>query len=316
MKDETILITGSAGLIGRGLVRRLEATSTQIIRYDLRHQDDGERRDLHDPVSLENAVRRATGIVHLAAVARVGEGESDPDRCWSTNVHATQALLSLASRNDVRPWVLFGSSREVYGHQTCFPVNEDAPFRPMNTYARSKVAAERLMDAAREEGLPIATVRFSNVYGDTEDYADRVVPAFAAAAAQGGTLRMDGPANALDFTHVDDVVEGLHRVMAVLSAGEKRLPIVHFVSGVRTTLAELAAMALERGAPGTRVAKAPSRSYAVGEFFGDPARARALLGWRAGVSIESGLADLILAYAQAMPVLKINATRTAFAARV
>jgi nucleoside-diphosphate-sugar epimerase len=299
MKDETILITGSAGLIGRGLAKRLERTSAQIIRYDLRHRDPDGHHDLHDALSLKNAVRRATGIVHLAAVARVGEGEDDPERCWSTNVEATRSLLRLASQNDVQPWVLFGSSREVYGQQTSFPVNEDASFKPVNAYARSKVAAERLMEAAREEGLPIATVRFSNVYGDTADYADRVVPAFAAAAAHGGTLRMDGPGNALDFTHVDDVVEGLYRVMTMLSAGEKRLPIVHLVSGIRTTLAELAAMAIANGARGTRVSEGPSRSYAVGEFFGDRARALALFGWRARVLIESGLTDLISCYAQA-----------------
>jgi nucleoside-diphosphate-sugar epimerase len=71
-------------------------------------------------------------------------------------------------------------------------VAEDAPLSPRNVYARSKVAVEQLTEEARERGMIAAVVRFSNVFGDTEDHADRVVPAFARAAAAGGTVRVDG----------------------------------------------------------------------------------------------------------------------------
>jgi nucleoside-diphosphate-sugar epimerase len=139
----------------------------------------------------------------------------------------------------------------------------------------------------------------SNVYGDIEDYPDRVVPAFAAAAARGGVLRLDGPENVLDFIHLDDASDGLLRVIAMVAAGEKMMPTVHLVSGIPTSLAALAGMAIAQGAPGTRMVAQAPLAYAMREFVGDPARARSLLSWRATVPIWTGVADLISAFARA-----------------
>jgi nucleoside-diphosphate-sugar epimerase len=300
VQRERILITGSAGLIGRATATRLASNSAEIIRYDLRHRQKSGRHDLHDVADLEHAVKGATGIVHLGAVSRVGEGENDPARCWSTNVEATRHLLQLAAGSRERPWVVFASSREVYGQQKQFPVSEDAPLRPANVYARSKAAAESLIGMAREEGLRACVVRLSNVYGDIDDYADRVVPAFAAAAARGGFLRVEGPENALDLVHLDDTVDGLCRIAGMFSAGEKQVPLLHLVSGARTTLAELAGIAVSEGAPGTKAVQTSPRSFAVREFYGDPARARAVLGWRATIPIRTGFANLVSAYARAL----------------
>jgi nucleoside-diphosphate-sugar epimerase len=301
MKNQRVLITGSAGLIGRGIAKRLQDSNAEIIRYDLRHEPGAGRHDLLDRVSLERALRRATGVVHLAAIARVNEGERDPLRCWATNVEATRVLLELACQCSVPPWVVFASSREVYGQQSDLPVSEDAPLQPANTYARSKAVAETLFAAARDRGLNAAIVRFSNVYGDIDDYPDRVVPAFAAAAARGGALRVDGADNVLDFTHVDDAAEGLLRVVRMVVAGERNPPPVHLVSGVRTTLGDLAALAVEHGAPGTRIIDSSPRAYAVRAFVGDPSRARALLGWQASVTLEDALPALISGYQAAAP---------------
>ena len=300
MINQRILITGSAGLIGRAIAKRLEQSNAEIIRYDLRHELGAGRHDLLDRVSLERAVRRATGVVHLAAVARVNEGERDPLRCWATNVEATRVLCELASQSNA-PWVVLASSREVYGQQSHLPVREDALVQPANTYARTKVAAEALFAAAKDRGLNAAIVRFSNVYGDIDDYPDRVVPAFAVAAARGGALRVDGADNVLDFTHLDDATEGLLRVIRMLAVGERNLPPVHLVSGVRTTLGELAALAVEHGAPGTRVIDSSPRSYAVRAFVGDPSRARSLLGWQAQIALEDALPAMISAYRAVAP---------------
>ena len=65
---------------------------------------------------------------------------------------------------------------------------EDAGPAPLNVYARSKVAAGRLVIEAREAGLTTAIVRSSSVYGDVDDHLDHVVPAFAAGAAGGGSI--------------------------------------------------------------------------------------------------------------------------------
>ena len=61
----------------------------------------------------------------------------------------------------------------MYGQQDKLPVNKDSILKPMNAYARSKLAAENLLAEARADGLATAIVRFSNVYGDARGRSDQ-----------------------------------------------------------------------------------------------------------------------------------------------
>jgi len=236
-------------------------------------------------------------VVHLAAISRVVFGQRAPALCWETNVTATQRLLDAALAAPRRPWVLFASSREVYGEPEQLPVDEDTPFCPINIYGRSKAEGERLTLAAREAGLTTAIVRCSNVYGRIADHPDRVAPAFARAAAIGGTLRVCGSATTLDFTHVDDVVRALIAVIEQLAANVRTLLPVHLVSGTGTRLDQLAELARTLGGRGARVLDAPARSYEVTRFVGDPSRARALLGWQPQIDLAEGMARLVQDFA-------------------
>jgi nucleoside-diphosphate-sugar epimerase len=293
--DATILVTGSAGLIGRAVVARLRAAGAQTRGLDLR-KDAPARGDIRDAACLARALADVDGVVHLAAVSRVIWGEQDPPACWAVNVDATRRILDLARAAPRRPWVIYASSREVYGEQDAFPVPESAPPRPLNVYARSKVAAEVLTMQARASGLRSAIVRFSSVYGSVRDHPDRVVPAFAAAAVRGGVLRMEGADNGFDFTHVDDVAAGVVEVARHLHEGERSLPALHFVSGVRTSLRDLAELAASAGASVTHIVEAPPRQFDVRNFHGDPRLAERVLGWRARVPLHDGLAGLVRAF--------------------
>jgi nucleoside-diphosphate-sugar epimerase len=283
-----ILVTGAAGLVGRHLSARLEREGRAVRRFDVRISGV---QDTRDPAALARALEGVTGIVHLAAVSRVVTAQGDPGTCWATNVDALQALLSQALEGR-RPWVVFASSREVYGQPTHLPVAEDAPLRPMNIYARSKVAGENLIGEARAQGLAANIVRFSSVYGCPLDHADRVAMAFAWTACRGGTMRLDGSGNVLDFTHIDDVVEALWRLCEATRAGE-RLPPLHFVSGKGVSLGDLAALAARHARAPVAMVEAPPRDFDVSHFIGDPARALSLLGWRATTPLETGLSRLI-----------------------
>jgi nucleoside-diphosphate-sugar epimerase len=299
MTDQVILVTGSAGLIGRALLPRLAAAGTEARRFDLREPAPSDRRDIRDEDALRAAAAGATGIIHLAAVSRVIAGETDPARCWAVNVEATAALLRVAANAPRRPWVLYASSREVYGQQSSLPVPEDAPKQPLNIYARSKLAAELRVAAAAAEGMNSSVVRFSSVYGDTDDHADRVVPAFARGAAAHETLRIDGTDTLFDFTHVADVADGLQRAAAAMAERGCPLPPIHFVSGDPTSLPQLAALAIAAG--GGRVRYAPARSFDVHRFLGDPTRAAALLGWRATTALADGVGRLVGDFAALHP---------------
>jgi len=273
-----ILITGCCGLIGTDLGAALEQRGYTVVGLDL-----ARGRDVRDPLDVGGF----DGVVHLAAVSRVAEAEADPDRCWSVNVGGTENLMAAVAAARRRPWVLFASSREVYGQPSELPVDEEAPLQPLNIYGRAKVRGEVLV--AQGPGLH-GIVRLSNVYGRTHDHADRVVPAFARAAALGGSVRVDGLENGFDFTHIDDVTRGLVGLVEQLGAGT-RLPPIHLVSGRETSLGRLASLAMAHGASGFE--EAAPRSYDVSRFVGRGDRARRYLDWEPMVSLEHGFQALV-----------------------
>jgi nucleoside-diphosphate-sugar epimerase len=163
----------------------------------------------------------------------------------------------------------------------------------MNVYGRSKLRGEELVLKAREAGLRAAVLRLANVYGSDRDHEDRVIPAFARAAARGADLHVEGERNTFDFTHVIDVVGGLLVTIDILSAGERALPPIHLVSGRGTTLGELAQMIAAHSPRQPRVILAEARAFDVSRFVGDPTRAREILGWSVERSLEDGVREIV-----------------------
>ena len=290
-----ILITGSSGLVGSALVPALISRGVEITRLDITASGT-DRGDVRDRDRVREAIAGVHGVVHLAAVSRFMGGERAPAVCWSTNVGGLRNVLELAASASARPWVIFASSREVYGQPDRLPVTEEAPLRPVNVYGRSKLEGEQLVVAAQRDGVRACTIRLSNVFGALEDHADRVVPAFARAAVLGRELRVDGADHTFDFTHIDDVTRGIVALAELLSARGDVPPPSHFVSGTPTTLGELAAAAIRIAGTRASIRHAPPRSFDVARFVGNFARARALLGWSPRVGLEEGLTRLIRAF--------------------
>ena len=284
-----ILVTGSAGLLGRHVIALLEKAGHAVRTYDLRDQPGQDIRDLG---MLAAAMDGIDGVIHLAAVSRVVWAQKDPALTRSVNTGGLKNLLGIAGSATRRPWVIFASSREVYGEQAKLPVAESAAMSPLNIYARSKVAGEVMMGEARQNGLVANVVRLSNVYGCVQDHHDRVVPAYARAAATATAVRLEGPGNTFDFTHVDDAARGL-ALMAEASSKRESLPNLHFVTGQGTTLRQLAALAVAASDGTIACDEHAPRNYDVARFFGDPSLACSVLGWRAEVNIEQGFNRLV-----------------------
>jgi nucleoside-diphosphate-sugar epimerase len=293
-----ILVTGSAGLVGAAFVRAAEDAGLPLRRFDPRERAAADRGDVRDPAALARAADGCRGIVHLAAVSRVVWAEGDPEACRRTCVDGTTNVLAAAAAQRPPAWVLLASSREVYGRVAHLPADEDTPPAPVNVYGECKLAAERLALDARAAGTRTAVVRLSNVYGSPADHPDRVAPAFARAAAFGESLVLEGPDHVFDFTHVDDVARGMLEAARRLDAGEAALPVVHLLTGRPTSLRRLAELAVAAGAGRSMIREAAPRTFDVERFWGDPRRARELLGWEARVPIEEGIVRLVADYAR------------------
>ncbi|MBK7829732.1 NAD(P)-dependent oxidoreductase [Nannocystis sp.] len=293
--EPTVLITGSAGLVGSALTTTLRAHGHRVLSLDLRDPDPHSRVDVRDAQAVHAAVLACTGIVHLAAVSRVIWGERDPGACRATNIDGTRNLLDAALAAPHRPWLIFASSREVYGQPRQLPATEDTPLDPINVYGHTKVAGERMLLAARDQGLRGAIVRLSNVYGSRADHHDRVVPAFVRAAVSGQPLRVDGADHTFDFTHVDDTARGIAMLANHLENGQPPPPPIQFLTGTPTTLGQLAALTVELAGTQAPITHAPPRSYDVAQFHGSPERARQFLDWSPRISLRDGLTRFIAA---------------------
>lgn len=297
-----VLVTGSSGLVGRALVSALVGRGYEVRRFDLREAPPAFG-DVRVRDEVDRAMDGCTGVVHLAAVSRVIFAERDPAACRVTNIEGTRNVIDAACDHGVR-WLLFASSREVYGQPDSLPCPDDAPLQPINVYGHAKVAGENMTMAARARGLRTAVLRLSNVYGCIRDHTDRVVPAFVRGALEGRDLRVDGHAHTFDFTHIDDTTRGLVAAAMHLDGDGPLLPAMHLLTGRPTTLGELARLAVavagefRLGDPSQLVA-APERDFDVARFFGDPSLARERLNFDAQVDLEDGIRALMSDYRDA-----------------
>jgi nucleoside-diphosphate-sugar epimerase len=292
-----ILITGSKGLIGSALKLALKILNIDVVGIDIRSdQQDSEHGNILNKELLFHFVDGVDGIVHLAAISRVIDGEKNPDLCWLTNVEGTRNIVEAALLSDMKPWILYASSREVYGHPKSFPVNESAVLDPINIYGKSKHAAEEIIQDACQRGLVTSIVRFSNVFGSVHDYPDRVIPAFCRAAAEGSNIRVDGTNNLFDFTYLEDVIQGILSLIRLLSQESSSLPPVHLTSGVAMSLGQIAKIAQKASHHSIEIIEGTSRSFDVSRFWGDTSRSQEMLNWRACVNAEEGMHRLINQY--------------------
>jgi len=298
-----ILVTGGSGFIGRTLVKKLVARGTSVIVYDIVPFPDPEpinsrvkylSGDIRDTRTLEMIFRefRIEGVIHLAAVSRVITAQNDPELCWDVNVNGTRSLLDAITTSPQKPWIIMGSSREVYGEPEILPVPESYGFHPINIYGEAKVAGERLVrEYAETHGLNSVVLRFSNVYGARYDILDRVIPRFILKALQDETLEIHGGGQIFDFTHVDDTTHGILLAVAYLQKqmNSGSFDDFHILTGTPHSLQDVAAMIeMALNKPLNTVYTGP-RNYDVVRFFGDPSKAYANLGFQASIPLEVGI---------------------------
>lgn len=268
----------------------------EIVEFDIKNKSsNGEVQDVRNHDLLGRSIGRCDGVIHLAAVSRVIWGQQDPELCREINVGGTKNLYKAIADNADKPFVLFGSSREVYGNPDRLPVGENHENKPCNIYGHTKVQGEQLTQELGTLGLTTSVFRFSNVYGWTGDHKDRVIPAFARQAAINGRVRVDGEDCVFDFTHVDDVVNGVVRAVSILQEG-RALPPIHLVSGKGTSLGELASLADACSQSGVTIEQSPPRDFDVGKFYGDYSRAGEILGWEPKTTLERGFSKLTEEY--------------------
>jgi len=304
-----ILVTGASGFVGQHLRGALRAAfpDARLVAASRGEEvtgwDEVVPLDLLDAPSCAAAIDRAApdAVVHLAALAAVGESFRAPLRTWQANLSGTLALGEAVRERAGGAFFLHASSAEVYGlaFQAGRALAEDAPLRPTNPYAASKAAADLAIGEMALRGLRAVRMRPFNHTGAGQAEAF-VVAAFArqaaliAAGRQEPVLRVGALDRWRDFLDVADVCAGY---VAALRAADRLEPgaVFNLASGrprrVGDILADL--LRLAGVAPRIEAEEARLRPTDVLRTEGNASAAERALGWKPSVPWEQTLAAVL-----------------------
>jgi nucleoside-diphosphate-sugar epimerase len=303
-KAKKMFITGSEGFIGGHLKTALLKHGIAVRGYDIRFD---RRDDVCDYRRFKNAVTefQPDGIVHLAAVSRVEDGFLDPRRCVEVNVGGTANVLEiireLKNRRRSAPWCILGSSREVFGEPEKFPVTEKSPKNAINIYGVAKLSGEMLAENyAKNYGVKVWILRFSNVYTGLTDRPERVIPTFIRQALSNKLLTINGGAQVFAFAHIADTVRGIVSVIKKISASPRLFEDFNLVGNQKVKIVDLAKTIIRLADSRSRLVFNEGRRYDVNNFWGSFAKAKKNLGWEPKVDLQTGLTKAIAEFRQAM----------------
>lgn len=307
-----ILITGSSGQIGTNIGLALQQRGDQVQGIDSRDNTwTGEIPtvvcDLCACQPGELPVEgKFDAVLHLAAHAKVFELVEHPVRAME-NMRMGFSVLEYCRKANTP--IVFGSSREVYGdiHRHITEESEADFVVAESPYSASKIAGEAYVYSYAEcYGLPCLVFRFSNVYGRYDcdiERLERVVPLFIDRIARDQPIVVYGREKVLDFTYIDDGVDGVLRGIDAVVAGRIRRETINLAYGQGATLVDLVnliGLALGR-AP--RVTYQPTRAGEVTRYVADLTKARQVLGYQPQTPLTAGV-PLAIAWQRSIGVLK------------
>ncbi len=289
--------------------------------------------DVADAAAASRALERVDRVVHLAAVVGVGQSMYEIERYVRKNTQATASFLErvIAARDHVRRLVV-ASSMSIYGegeyvcdadghvapgprseaqlqgrdwevhcpqcdaHVQPVGTRETKPLIPTSIYAITKRDHEELaLVTGSAYGIPTVALRFFNVYGPGQALSNPytgVAAIFASRLLNGNApLIFEDGGQARDFIHVSDIVEGL---TAALTADDATGRSLNLGTGRTSTVLDVS-RALATGL-GMDVEPVLNNQYRAGDIrhcYADTSAAEKYLDFRAKVTLEDGMGDLV-----------------------
>jgi UDP-glucose 4-epimerase len=300
-----ILLTGASGQIGTNLALRLQAGGHSVFGVDKRQNTWTREFDtlLQDLAIHYPAFRGGIGgveypevdlVVHLAAHAKVHQLVRQPHRALE-NAIMTFNVLEYARQLELP--LGFSSTREVYGDVHRFDEYGEATADFAYTespYSASKIASEALIYSyARCYGLRYLVFRFSNVYGRYDNdlqRMERVIPLFIHQMTRGEPVTVfGGEEKVLDFTYVDDCIDGITRGIERLHGGEVANETINLAYGQGNTLVRAAELIAHELGVDPEINRAPALLGEVTRYVADIRKARELLGWEPSTPLDQGI---------------------------
>ena len=337
LKGKRIAITGGAGFIGHNLALELkkhgaephvvDGLQVNSLGYYTSGYTDNPRAELYIGFINERLrLLRETGVglhvidirdyhvvtrtltqidpdvvIHLAAIAHANRSNKDPFSTFDHSMRTLENVLDSISRQGTH--LIYFSSSMVYGNFDGEAVTEERVCNPMGIYGALKFGAEKLVIGYHQVfGLPYTIIRPSALYGE-RCVSRRVGQAFIENALAGQDLTVNGDgSDALDFTYIQDLIQGVIRAVIV---PESRNEVFNITYGGGRTLKELAELVLSEF-PGIELKYNPRDSLMPERGTLSIEKARRILDYEPNFPIDKGFVNYIQWYRkfqQAQPQL-------------
>ena len=322
----TVLVTGGTGYIGSHACVELAAAGYEVVIVDnlcnsRRSVIERIERiagckfafhqgDIRDAGFLKSvfAQYRFAAVIHFAGLKAVGESVAKPLLYYENNVVGTFTLIEAMQSSGVHNMV-FSSSATVYGDANQPPFGEDSPLQPTNPYGRTKLMVEWVLRdlALATSGRRTVLLRYFNPVGahisgligeDPNGIPNNLMPYVSQVAVgklkelsvYGNDYPTSDGTGVRDYIHVVDLALG-H--VAAVKALERLDPVNVFNLGTGRGNSVLEVVAAFERAAGVKIPYriVPRRAGDVASNYADPARAAAILGWRAQRDLDAMCRD-------------------------
>ncbi len=321
MTQETWLLTGGAGYIGAHIADEFIRAGKSVVIYDSLYQGLEPRiqylrtkhnldiplikADIRDYNELEGVIQKykIDGIVHTAALKAVGESMEKPDEYFEVNLTATNELIDIAKRNNVKKFI-FSSTAAVYGSpDTMEPCREDGPKAPISPYGDSKYQAEAKVTAfINTPGNQGTSLRFFNVVGTAapeliDNSVENLVPIVLGKLNKGEAPEIFGtdyPTK--DGTCIRDYVDVRDIARAHLAAADATQslpPALNIGTGRGASVREVIDLVLKAvNKTDTQVIESPRRAGDPAFLCADINLAKSAMGFISQYSLEASIKSL------------------------
>ena len=306
----SILVTGGCGLIGSTTIDLLLKNHSparivildNLVRGTLANIEQAlkdsrvtlMRGDIRDVSAVRKAMDGIDAVIHMAAL-RITACAANPREALQVMCDGSFNVVEAAQAADVAK-VVAASSASIYGLAEAFPTREDHhPYNNQTWYGVSKVMLEGLLRSYHAMfGLPYVALRYFNVYGPRMDlhgkYTEVLIRWMDRIAAGEPPLILGDGNQTMDFVYIEDVARANVRALQSDVSDE----VFNVASGTETSLRDLAAALLKVMGSNLQPEFGPERLVnPVSRRLADTGKAERLLGFRAKVGLEEGLARLV-----------------------
>lgn len=302
------LVTGGAGFVGSNIVDQLlDAGAAEVrvidnfVRGSWGNLVAAKERggvtviegDICDSVLVDRATEGVDYVFHQAAL-RITKCAEAPREAVEVLVDGTLNVALAALKHNVRK-VIAASSASVYGEPSYLPIDEAHPFNNRTMYGAGKIASEQMLRALYDTSkLNYVAFRPFNVYGPRMDitgvYTEVLIRWLDAIEAGKPPLIFGDGSQSMDFVYVEDVA----RANLLAAQSDVVDEFFNIGTGTQTSLNELCAMLLKLTGSSLQPEHRAPRSVAnVQRRCAAVEKAEKMLGFKATVSLEQGLGELI-----------------------